>query len=964
MTSPPSGPGPALPRKVLVVDDSPSDQKLIAVALHEVDSEMKVVGVDSLVSARTEMAATQFDAVLLDLDLPDARELEALLALGALLPTTPIVVVTGYPADSFVYQALIHGADEYLNKSDLEPTKVKDMLLRATGRRLGRRRLHQFRSAESNTLNALPVSAVVLEKNGAIIEVNDSWTKFAHDNGGDDGRTGVGANYLTACNEAFGKYSSNASEIATGIKAVLDGERDSFVEDYLCLVDGEDHWFSVRAVALDQKGGGAVVTHVDVTDLRVAEEKIRARQANFMGERDASLQYFHHSSAQVFALADAQGNILHVSDATRDLVGEVVASDSDVPLLERVDPLDLEAARELFARIRATPFLSEQIVIRVIDRVDRQRTLDVTVTNLLDDPAVRAIAVSGTDVTERRYAMIASRVEERILSTLPVAVVVTDLRTTIVYWNERATEIFGYESDAVVGRTITDLKIEPGLTPAMETAIQLYGKWDGDFDAVRDDGVVLPVHATMERVEIPDIDFAGVVATLFDISERRELEHNLRHQALYDPLTDLPNRSFLLDQVELMLGQMKGGERFAILAIDFDDFKMVNDRFGHYFGDEVLRTWARMVREQIAPQDFLARLGADEFIICCLSADSVEAALVIAERVAALTSTPIEVNQQTVSFTATIGVALSTADSTAVGLLRNASLAMYTAKETGRAKIELFDDSYHDDLRARNELRIQLAQAVQNGEIYAQFQPEVSLQTGAIVGFEALARWNHKEQGSIRPDVFIQLAEESGLIGELGKSMLEASCRALREWNDVRPGHGLSVAVNVSTLQLEDPEFPAMVRDVCERHGIDTKNICLEVTESSLIDDRIAFHALNELKATGVRIALDDFGSGYSSLLRLHRYPLDFLKIDRSFVNELSLVKRDSVVVSAVLGIADALSMKTIGEGIESGLQWLRLREMGCETGQGFLFSQPLPLEEASRLVEENVSYVLRDYLE
>jgi len=172
------------------------------------------------------------------------------------------------------------------------------------------------------------------------------------------------------------------------------------------------------------------------------------------------------------------------------------------------------------------------------------------------------------------------------------------------------------------------------------------------------------------------------------------------------------------------------------------------------------------------------------------------------------------------------------------------------------------------------------------------------------------------------------------------------------------------VAVNVSMLQLEDPDFPSVGRDVCERHGIDPHSICLEVTESSLIDERVAFHALNELKAAGVNIALDDFGSGYSSLLRLHRYPLDLLKIDRSFVNELSLVRRDSVVISAVLGIAEALGIKTVGEGIESGSQWLRLREMGCDTGQGFLFSQPVSLAEASRLVRENVTYVLEDYLD
>jgi diguanylate cyclase (GGDEF)-like protein len=397
-----------------------------------------------------------------------------------------------------------------------------------------------------------------------------------------------------------------------------------------------------------------------------------------------------------------------------------------------------------------------------------------------------------------------------------------------------------------------------------------------------------------------------------------------------------------------------------VLVVDFDDFKEVNDQFGHAVGDDVLQTWSTIVTELLPDGDLLARLAGNKFAVASSSATTVEDARYLAQRICDVTAQPMNIGDDSIpSLAVSVGVALSVPESRADRLIRNADVAVYAAKENGSAQIELFDDSYHDMVRERNNLRIELAKAVSADEIMAYFQPEVDLRSGAIVGFEALARWHHRERGAISPEEFIPLAEQSGLIGRIGVTMLEASCRALRHWEELSPGRGISMAVNVSALQLLDPLFPDAVREICAHVGVNPEHLCLELTESALIEEAAAFHALNELKGVGVKIALDDFGTGYSSLRRLNRYPLDFLKIDQSFVSELKSRQRDSVIITAVMGIARALSFETVGEGIETELQRRRLIEMDCRVGQGFLFSEAVPLEAATALIANDVHYEL-----
>lgn len=811
--------GARLPASVLVIDDSASDRRLLTEILQELRSDVLVATAATLADARQALSEASFEMVLLDLGLSDAKELEGLLILSDVAPTTPIVVVTAHPDKSYVYAALNRGADEYLSKSDLDEVHVRDTLLRAIYRRTGRRRYNRLGAVAHRSLNSHLAPAATLDGTGRIAAVNDAWEEAAREGGTTLRATGVGVNYLTVCRQAVGEYSDGAAEVADGIESVLSGERDRFSLDYPFVIDEEERWFTVRVLPLRHRGGGAVVTHVDVTDATRAENDVRQLALEFESNNELSLSLVH----------------------------------------------------------------------------------------------------------------------------------------------DHATQLFGYAADDVLGKTSPEFRLRPESMRTIDAAVMTSGRWEGDFDARRADGSTVPVHTIVERIEAPDISFEGIVSASIDVTDRRELQEALEFQLRHDVLTRLPNRLLLVEHLERELESRRASATpLAVLVVDFDDFKEVNDQFGHAVGDDVLQTWSTIVTELLPDGDLLARLAGNKFAVASSSATTVEDARYLAQRICDVTAQPMNIGDDSIpSLAVSVGVALSVPESRADRLIRNADVAVYAAKENGSAQIELFDDSYHDMVRERNNLRIELAKAVSADEIMAYFQPEVDLRSGAIVGFEALARWHHRERGAISPEEFIPLAEQSGLIGRIGVTMLEASCRALRHWEELSPGRGISMAVNVSALQLLDPLFPDAVREICAHVGVNPEHLCLELTESALIEEAAAFHALNELKGVGVKIALDDFGTGYSSLRRLNRYPLDFLKIDQSFVSELKSRQRDSVIITAVMGIARALSFETVGEGIETELQRRRLIEMDCRVGQGFLFSEAVPLEAATALIANDVHYEL-----
>jgi diguanylate cyclase (GGDEF)-like protein len=452
-------------------------------------------------------------------------------------------------------------------------------------------------------------------------------------------------------------------------------------------------------------------------------------------------------------------------------------------------------------------------------------------------------------------------------------------------------------------------------------------------------------------------------AQLAGARERERVAHQLAHERLHDALTGLPNRALFLDRAETALARAQRGESSAaVMFSDVDHFKRINDSLGHAAGDELLRMLARRLRDAVRPQDTVSRFGGDEFLVLCDDLRDENDALRIAARVRSALDEPFELSGRSVPLTCCVGIAVHSPTAEridAATLVRDADAAMYSAKAQGTGRLELFDAALHAEALRRLDSELALRAAIEHDELFVHYQPIVELPGGQLQGVEALARWNRRGEGAVPPTSFIALAEECGLIDELGRKVLETAMSEVREWcNAGLLPESFVLSVNVSPRQLANPGFPHTVAELLKSWPLEPSTLCLEITESAVASDPVITElALSRLAELGVKLALDDFGVGLSSLKQLVRsLPVDVIKLDRSFVADMAS-SRECSVVAAVAPMARSLGMAAIAEGVERADQAKQLASLGYTLAQGFHFGRPMQAEAIRRtLLHEDLA--------
>jgi diguanylate cyclase (GGDEF)-like protein/PAS domain S-box-containing protein len=530
-------------------------------------------------------------------------------------------------------------------------------------------------------------------------------------------------------------------------------------------------------------------------------------------------------------------------------------------------------------------------------------------------------------------------------------VLVTDHRGLIVHVNRAFIEITGYRRDEVIGQQPSLFKSghhPPGFYQAMFATLEAEGEWSGEIWNRRKTGEIYPQWQTIRVIHDDFGRLSHYVAVFSDISAIKDSESELKHLAHHDPLTDLPNRLLFSDRAEQALASAQTHKRgCALLLLDLDHFKMINDSLGHNVGDRLLKAVAKRLQELFGPGITLARLGGDEFAVLAESCPQPAQAAALAQRILDALKEPLLIDGNQLFINASIGISLFPSDAlSAEQLLRNADSALFKAKSSGRNGYALYTEELTAHAQQRVEIAFELRRALEQQELRVYYQPVHDLHSSRLIGVEALVRWQHPQRGLVSPAEFIPIAERTGLIADIDAWVMQQACRQMCQWQ--QSGLVLSfVAVNVSSRLFARRELYQQVAQVLHDTGLDPGYLELEVTESAVMDDpEVALEQMHRLRELGVRLAIDDFGTGYSSLLRLKRLPVQKLKIDQGFVAGLPWDEDDAAIVRVIIALARSMGMQVHAEGIEQAEQAAFLLEQTCDLGQGYWFGRPVPVQD------------------
>jgi diguanylate cyclase (GGDEF)-like protein/PAS domain S-box-containing protein len=670
------------------------------------------------------------------------------------------------------------------------------------------------------------------------------------------------------------------------------------------------------------------------------------------------------NASDLILILEPAGDVRYVSPSIRRILGWTSEKVVDTAVFDWACPDDVSKMQSVLSRCLKTPNRTARTELRLLHADQSWRRVELIGNNLLDEPTVEGIVFNARDITERERAK--TRLHEAeakyrsLVEQIPAVIYMDDVdeANSALYRSPFVEQMLGYAPEEFLSMSWKDILHpddrervlsenartnetgEPFRIEYRMVAKQGRVVWVRDEAMLVRDGSGMPLY------------WQGV---FMDITERKELEDQLTYQAFHDPLTGLPNRTLFMDRLRRALARVarRDGQEVALLFLDLDDFKVVNDSLGHKAGDQLLIAVADRLLACVRTADTVARLGGDEFTLLIEGDAHAQAATHLAERISEELRAPFIIDGHEVFVTASIGISLGVSgDEQAEDFLRSADVAMYEAKNRGKARHEVFD--VHMDARAikRLQLESEMRHALGKGEFRVYYQPLVTLRTGSITEVEALVRWEHPRRGLLRPDEFIPLAEQTGLIVPIGHQVLEEACRQARSWLEDGSIQDLVVSVNLSPKQLQ---HPALVKDISrtlKKCKLDPHNLKLEITESVVMEDADSNIAvLRKLRGLGIQLAIDDFGTGYSSLSYLKNLPVHMLKIDRSFVGGLGRIPEDTAIVRATVAFARSMGMSVTAEGIETSEQLAYVRALDCDLGQGYYLSRPLPSDTIAELL-------------
>ena len=552
------------------------------------------------------------------------------------------------------------------------------------------------------------------------------------------------------------------------------------------------------------------------------------------------------------------------------------------------------------------------------------------------------------EIAERGRAEKDLRLAAKVIEAASEAVVISDAKFQVVSVNPSFTEMTGYRASEAKGKLASyygAVKRDRGLLTDMRKAIKSTGRWEGEFWDRRKNDEEYAARLSLSSITETDGKKRQYVALINDITKRKQDEENIRRQANYDSLTSLPNRELFLDRLAQSLSNMsRAGQKLALMFLDLDGFKLVNDTLGHNVGDLLLRETSRRLIGCVRDADTVARLGGDEFTIIMPGVTDPQKVLVVAQRVLDSLSEAFVLEGHETFVSCSIGITIYPDDATDSNeLLKNADSAMYRAKEQGKANYQFYTSDLNEEVKERLVLKNGLIRARDRGELSLHYQPKLDIRSGLITGVEALMRWNSLELGQVSPVKFIPVLEETGMVVDVGEWAIRTACEQHCAWRAM----GLppiNVAVNISARQLREHNFVSIVRQILKETGVAPEHLEIEITESMLMSDTAnVVITLGQLHGLGITIAMDDFGTGYSSLSYLKKFPIDTIKIDRSFIADIATNSDDVEIIKAIITMGQSLNRKIIAEGVETAEQLLILKKYQCDEIQGYVFGRPMP---------------------